>query len=95
MIRMLELTWGQVMDPLLGKVTALSLSGWLLATWLLLLLLEGQVASSSKVARVKGAGGEQFKESMREVAKGWPKVARGKEKSRSSGFFSSGTSDQF
>ena len=83
---MLELTWGQVMDPLLGKVAALSLSDWLLASWLP--LVDGQRASSSKVARVNGAGGEQFKESMSEVA-------RGKEKSRSSGFVSSGTSDQF
>ena len=60
-----ELTWGQVMGPLLGKVTGLR--GWL--------LVEGQSASSSKVGRVKGAGGEEFKESKREVASG-------KEKSR-------------
>ena len=76
-----ELTWGQVMDPLLGKVAALR--GWL--------LVEGQWASSSKVGRVKGAGGEEFKESMSEVA-------RGKEKSRSSDKpteFVSSDSDQF
>ena len=56
-----------------------------------LLLVEGQRASSSKVAREKGAGGEVFKEAMGEVA-------RGKEKSSSSvklnGFVSSGN-DQF
>ena len=60
-----QLTWGQVMGPLLD-VAALRL-----------LLVLGQSASSSKVGRVKGVGGEEFKESMREVA-------RGKEKSRSS-----------
>ena len=79
-IRMPELTWGHVMDPLLGKVAALRGR----------LLVVGQWASSSKVGRVKGAGGEEFKESMSEVA-------RGKEKSRSSdmptGFVSS-DSDQ-
>ena len=62
-----KLTWGQVMGPLLGRLDGLR--GWL--------LLEGQSASSSKVGRVKGAGGEEFKESKSEVA-------RGKEKSRSS-----------
>ena len=73
MIRMPDLTWGQVMGPLLGKVVAL-------ACWP---LVEGKSSSSSKV---KGVGGEEFKESMSEVA-------RGKEKSRSSNL-SSGT-DQF
>ena len=79
-IRMPELTWGHVMDPLLGKVAALRGR----------LLVVGQWASSSKVGRVKGAGGEEFKESMSEVARS----GRGKEKSRSSDIVSSGT-DQF
>ena len=72
-------------------MAALGLAAWwmLLAGWLL--LVEGQRASSSKVAREKGAGGEVFKEAMGEVA-------RGKEKSSSSvklnDFVSSGN-DQF
>ena len=58
-------------------MAALGLAAWWMLLAGCLLLVEGQRASSSKVAREKGVGGEVFKEAMGEVA-------RGKEKSRSS-----------